>query len=94
MGVGTGTVEGFTPTTVLVIRAAGRPPINTVTLPDTIEPLQVGPATKSPITEAGKFPINTVGTPGPVIALPLAVVSPNLAAGKDNLLFLQTFFSL
>jgi hypothetical protein len=45
-------------------------------------PLQALPATLSPTTAAGCPAINTVGTPGPVMASPLAVVSPSRAAGK------------
>ncbi len=82
----TGTpVAGFTPTTVLVTRAAGRPMINTVGLPTVMDPVHAGPDTRSPITAAGTFSINTVAAPGPVIASPVAVKSPSLAAGKGTI---------
>jgi hypothetical protein len=81
--VGTGTpVAGLTPLTVLVTRAAGLPPINTVGLPMIMGPTAAAPETKSPITAAGCPPISTLGMPGPVIASPVAVISPILAAGN------------
>lgn len=90
--VGTGTpVAGLTPLTLLVTRAAGLPPINTVGLPITIGPTAAAPDTRSPITAAGCPPINTVGIPGPVIASPVAVISPTRAAGNG---MNHTFLSL
>ncbi len=83
--VDTGTpVMGFAPATTLVIRAAGRPPINTVGLPMVIEPTHTAPETKSPMQEAGSPQISTVGIPGPVMTSPVAVISVNLAAGKPT----------
>jgi hypothetical protein len=79
----TGTpLAGLTPTTTLVTRAAGLPPIKTVGLPWVIDPWQAAPLTISPTTEAGKFSINTLGTPGPVIGSPVAVISLKRAAGN------------
>src|SRR5689334_24817003 len=70
------------------IRAAGRPPIRTVTLPITIGDGGCGPArggivqaTMSPITAAGKPPIRTFGTPGPVIIPGWPIGSRMRAAG-------------
>jgi hypothetical protein len=73
----------FAPATWLVTRACGRPPVKTVRLPITIEPVQTAPETMSPTTAAGNPPMSTVGTPGPVITSPVTVKSLTLAAGKD-----------
>jgi hypothetical protein len=88
----TGTpLAGLAPVTMLVTRAAGRPPIKTLGDPIVMEPVQAVPAIRSPMTAAGWPAIKTLGTPGPVMASPVAVVSPTRAAGNGIvfLLFLQ-----
>jgi hypothetical protein len=56
--------------------------MKTVPLPIVIAPIQTAPETVSTKTDAGMNPIITVGTPGPVIASPVAVISPTRAAGN------------
>src|SRR3954447_8276774 len=75
-------VSGFSPTTTLVTRVAGRPRIRTVGLPTVTAPTQTEPATMSPMHEAGIPAISTVGAPGPVITSPVTVTSVSREAGK------------
>lgn len=71
----------FTPMHLLPTRAAGRPPIRTVTLPSMIDPVHAVPEIRSPWIDAGLPPMMTVGIPGPVMVSPVIVVSPIRAAG-------------
>ena len=73
------------PAIILVTRAAGLALIRTVMLPIAMEPVQIAPETRSPVTAAGWPPTNTLAIPGPVIVSPVAVVSPILAAGNGML---------
>ena len=84
IGEVTGTPDWlFTPETMLIMCAAGRPPMSTVTLQfAAIAPVNTGPATASPISAVGSPPISTVGAHGPVITSDVAVMSVCRAAGK------------
>src|SRR2546422_11143762 len=73
------------------IRAAGRPPINTVKLPIAMTSGGPAHAARSPTRAAGSPPISAVGHPGGKIGPPTCgtstvtigqvCISPNLAAG-------------
>ena len=75
-------VMALAPATMLVMRAAGRPPMSTVNEPVTILPMQTGPATASPTLAAGSAWISTIGVPGAVMTSAVGVISVKRAAGN------------